>query len=341
MMRVLVRLPSWLGDFVLAEPVARALHETLDGALGGARLRRLAFAGPARFLELFDGRFDGAERIATDDGEPFRAWRDFDVALLLNGSARAAGAAARGGVPGRGAGPRGGRGPPLTRAIVPARSGVPPRRLPRPFDAACRELLALALGLGVRDVVPRLEHTAQGDERALARGAWTNAPFVLVGSGGRPNSAKAPPLEVLEAWLAALEGALPAEVVLAFACGPGEEERARRLAVGSRRIALVDPIAELPELVSLAARAVSYFGPDGGPRHVAAAAGASCVVAFGPTDPRHTASGLAARARLLEAVDCGPCHRERCPFDGEADRRCFRRIDAARVVRAVALDARS
>src|SRR5262245_21387190 len=83
--RVLVRLPSWLGDFVMAEPLARVLYSRV-------RRGRLTLVARSAHLELLEGRFPEAQRIAVEDGEAagWTAWRKHDVALLCTGSFRSA-----------------------------------------------------------------------------------------------------------------------------------------------------------------------------------------------------------------------------------------------------------
>jgi hypothetical protein len=87
--RVILRTPSWLGDFVMAEPVVRALHA--HHARAGTE-SRLAIAGPGRLLALFDDRFARVQRVplGRDGREDPAAWRGRDLALLLNGSWRSA-----------------------------------------------------------------------------------------------------------------------------------------------------------------------------------------------------------------------------------------------------------
>src|SRR5262249_21206353 len=148
--RIAVRAPSWLGDFVAAEPALRALFELAQRANDG---RGLAFVAPERYLRLLEGRFPRVPRnpLGPSRAESVADWRERDVALLLDGSMRSAVLAARAGVPVRAGFASGGRSLLLTHGLVPARerggvpiglgrSGRPPRRLPRPFAAACAEL---------------------------------------------------------------------------------------------------------------------------------------------------------------------------------------------------------
>lgn len=341
--RIIVRAPSWLGDFVMAEPIVRALCER------GAE--RVAIAAPERLLGLIDARFPNAVRlpISTHAPERARTYEGRDCALLLNGSFQSAWSAWSAGVPLRAGFARGGRAPLLTHAIVPARErgGVPaglgragpfPRALPRPFGAACVEL-AGAIGLTVRARVPRLLVSDRArdrtNERLMGAGLASGERFVLVNAGSRPGSAKGCPPESLSVTLDALARSVACPFVIA--CAPGEEESARAtvaLVRRARKIALVEPAVDLAELVFLSSAAALVLTTDNGARHVAQAFATPTLVLCGPTDPRHTAEHPANVRVVRVRVPCGPCHRERCPLQGESHHACMTRIDPAEIVRA-------
>ena len=80
--RLLIRVPNWLGDLVMAEPVLRSAD--LRGAV--------TLVGPAHLLSLFEGRFPNCDRLYSDSA---RDWRGHGAALLLTGSFRSAWIAAR------------------------------------------------------------------------------------------------------------------------------------------------------------------------------------------------------------------------------------------------------
>ncbi len=339
--RVLVQLPAWLGDFVQAEPAVRALCEREGLAV--------SLVGDARFLELYDGRFERARRLAHRGLETVEAssWRGHDAAVLLSGSFRSAYLAFRARIPRRIGWARDGRAFLLTDRMRPAleRGGRPlglgvvgrgRRFLPRPFGATCVELLGL-VGISVRDTKPRLEATDAADRTArerLARlGFSAEEPFLLANIGGRPNSAKAYPAE---AWAVLLDLlASRVEVPLLLVGGPGEDSAVRELFARLERTrvaAATGAPVGLPELVALCARSRLVLTADSGPRHVAKAAGARVVNLFGPTDPRHGADHLGGERSVRVEVPCGPCHLERCPLEGELHHRCMLSIDPEEVV---------
>jgi ADP-heptose:LPS heptosyltransferase len=335
--RLLLRLPSWLGDLVMAEPVVDALH----GALLDGRLGALSLAGPPRFLELLAEAAPRARRLGPDDD-----WRGHDAALFLDGSLRSVLRAWRAGIGERFGWTDGGRGLLLTGGMRPAleRGGTPldlgmhgggRRRLPRPFGAAAAELCGL-LGVAVVDRAPRLRATLDARAAVAARlrglGLDPEEPYLVLDATGRPGSAKAAPPGL---WAAALElvprGAPPLVVLSA----PGEEAPARELAGRLGAPLYDDPPPTLPELLAVVEGARLFLGADSGPRHLATATGRRQVVLFGPTDPRHTADHTERTTRLRRRVDCGPCHLERCPLPAPRTVRCFTGIDPARIAGAI------
>lgn len=342
--RVILRLPSWLGDFVMAEPVVRATWERVMGSGAGGVL---SLCAPAPFLELFDESFPGAARVALRGPDLPEHYRGHDRALFLNGSLGSVIAAARAGVSERAGWSSGARAPFLTLAIRRAREsggrpvgwGIEPpvrRALPRPFTADCVELAAQA-GIEVRERAPRLRVSDAARARVaehLAGSAHSRVAgdLVAVNVGGREGSAKGVPSEL---WARAIEMlARDRASFFVLLCGPGEEASVRRVAALLTRpsfLAVLDPPAPLGELAAWAERAALFLCADGGARHVARAAGARTLVLFGPTDPRHTSDDLDREELLVSRVPCGPCHLECCPLSGEAHHACMRSHDPERV----------
>ncbi|MDF1799362.1 MAG: glycosyltransferase family 9 protein [Planctomycetota bacterium] len=351
--RLLVRLPRWLGDLVMAEPTVSALAERW--ALAGAP-ERLTVAGPGRLLDLLGeaGVAPGATRTPTDGPDWPAALVGQDAVLLGTGSFRSALEAWRAGVPRRIGWARDGRGLLLSDGPEPARErgGAPvgigvvgrrPRWAPRPFGATLAELSAL-IGTPVARTRPRLEPSAAAlleVDRELAA-AGIEGPFALANLGGRAGSAKAFPhwAEVLEALpqgglpVVAVSGPDEGQRLEALPRDPGPEPRIRLRLGGSKAPSLTG-------LVALARRAAVAVTPDSGPRHLFTAAGTPTVVLFGPTDPRHTADHLGGTTSLVAGAPCGPCHAERCPLEGAAQLGCWRLLEPGRIASAVVAAARA
>jgi heptosyltransferase II len=342
--RLVVWLPTWLGDNVMAEPLVTALGER---AGEDARLTIIA----PRFAAALWG-VEGALAAATwvdaaDDAAIEAALRQAQAVLLLRNSFRSAWRAWRAGVPQRIGFARDGRRALLTDSMVPARRrrGTKAGLLVRPFSDEVLELGAM-VGALIARTQPRIQVQAEWAARAAARlgpELW-KAGFAVVNVGGRAGSAKA-----LPDWTPIVAGLLEAGVHVVLVTGPGEEARLDAVlgdpaiqaagastagARGARCYAWRDPVCDLGELAALGQRCRVALTTDGGPRHVLAAAGARVVVLFGPTDPHHTAAHLERTISLVGAAPCGPCHLERCNQLAPDIQRCFRSIAPQEVLAA-------
>lgn len=346
--KLVLRLPRWLGDAVACEPVLRALDEFYRGA---GRIGNLTVAAPMRTVMLLSPAHPGVNWMPTDRAPADRpaGWRGFDVALLLSNSFRSAWMVFRARVPQRVGWARDGRGLLLTlgprapresggTALGLARRGGWPRYLPRGVGAGAIELCQM-IGVSVRDVRPRLVPTPEGLALAKARferlRLAPDAPYVLANVGARPGSAKALAPAVFAAALAELNRRTGLATLLV--AGPGERDllhAVQEADPGRNVYPCADPTVDLPELVALASRARLAIGADTGPRHVCAAAGVPVVVVCGPTDPRHTAAGIADQRFVRVELSCSPCHLERCPLQGAAHHACMTRVPPDRIVAA-------
>ena len=318
--RLLVRLPNWLGDVVMAAPVVEALARHHG--------ERLTVAGPARWLEVLApvlGRAPRRVSLGADRRLPAEVARGHDGALLLDGSTRTAWSVRRAGVHVIACGASGGRALLASHAVRAAHRWGRFARTPRPFSATARELLGALpseLGAAVQDPSPRLPVApeARARMRVLLQALGVEEPFVLVNAGARPGSAKGLPPELLQATLESLE-ARGFPVIVAV--GPGEAARLEGVQLGAAH-ALVEEPPDLALLGALGAQAFLTITPDGGGRHLVRASGGRTLTLFGPTDPLHSASAGPAEARLRRPVPCGPCHEETCPLAGQQGRlRCF------------------
>lgn len=322
---LLVKLPNWVGDVVMALP-------TLE-ALGRRHGVDLALAGKPRLVELARAVVPRAQDLSRQ-----RHWRGPRAALLLDGSwrsvlrARAAGIGCVVGIR------SGGRGALLHLGQAPAREvggsrGPGGRRLPRPFSTVVAEL-AGALPAPWAVSAPSLVSTLplepslldQVSQRLRGEGLPVGArPWVLVNAGGREGSTKGLPLP----WLVELHQALEAQALPSlFVAGPGEEPRLEGLRQEGARV-LSGPALGLLELAAAGAHSSVSVSPDGGGRHLLRAGGARLVSLFGPTDVRHALCPGAEEVRLSKEVPCGPCHLERCPLRPEDLHRCYPGVPAA------------
>lgn len=330
--RIVVRLPNWVGDAVMATPALRALRAAYPDAW-------IALAGRPALAELlaglpsFDAYLPDASRGVLAQARALRA-TGAELAVLFPDSPRAALAPFLARIPRRAGYAR----DPLRRLLL-SDALAPPREAGRRVPISMIErYLRVTRALGCPDRGDELELRVEPElaERVgkdlLRRGAREDARLLLVTPGAAFGSSKLwPPAHFAQACdaLAQRHGLLPV-----IAPAPSEREIARAVAarMTQRPLVIESPEATLGELKALVARASLLLTNDTGPRQIAVALGRPAVVLMGPTDPRHTAHHLTRQRVLREDVPCSPCHHRRCPID----HRCMTRLAPERAVAAAA-----
>lgn len=347
-MRLLIVMPSWVGDAVMATPALRLLRSRLRGAYIGGLVRPgidAVLAGTDFFDELHIAHPTGVlgPKFAAARVRP----RRYDAALLLTNSFSTALTARIAGIPRRVGYSRDGRGILLTdRLEAPRRADG--RWAPIPAVSYYWHAARCLLG----DDVPAQPHAALPDarmelatteaERAAAAelleraGIPAGAPIAILNPGGN-NPAKRWPPERFAALADHLARAHGLRVLINGS--PGEAELVGRIAALAST-----PTAQLPAmgitLGSLKAILAGSSRPcgimvtnDTGPRHLAAAFGVPVVTLFGPTDHRWTTiPTLPGREAILVAdptlpeTEVADDHPERCRIE---------RIEAGEVLAAV------
>lgn len=309
--RVLVFLPSWLGDTVMATPTLMMLRRALPGSIIVGLVRPgidELLAGDEESHTLDDvivadrttllGPAKTASRLVP---------QKFDVSLLLPNSFSAAMTVRLAGIPLRVGYDRDGRGLLLTHSLeAPLRQ--PPHKGWAPISAVDYYFQAGRRMLGVLGVAESLipespgplvlhcsaKQAILGDEILSRAGIDDGTPFAILNPGGN-NPAKRWPVE----RFAALAHHLITERKMAVVINgsPGEAPLA---ALIRQTIALNHPgdeamVSSLPEmgitvgsLKRVVQRSRLMITNDTGPRHLAAAFGVPCISLFGPTDPRWT-----------------------------------------------------
>jgi len=315
--RVLVRLPNWLGDALMARPLLRALRAGLPGAA-------IVAVGPAPLLELLapDRTWDEefAWPLAPGALAALRSLRA-DAALVLPPSFSSAWFAWRAGAARRVGFAHEGRSPLLSRAV---------RRPPRGDLHLALEYLALGASLGVEDagVPPALAVTpAARDESLRLRGGDGGAPWAVLAPGAAYGPAKRWPAE----RFAEVGRALAARGWRLFACGgAAERETCEQVAAGCGATVLAGSTT-LPAMAALCAGAAVVVSNDSGMAHLAGAVGAPTVAVFGSTSSAWTAP-LGSRVRVVQRPPvCAPCFARTCRIGYL----CLSAVSAADVLVAV------
>ena len=321
--RVIVRLPNWLGDTVMAVPALRALRDGLPEA-------QILLAGPWATLLAREQLGDAVvvyprgwrSRIATAD--TVRAF-DADTAVLLPNSVEAVLAAVYWGARRRLGFATAARGFLLSDAVP-----LPAPRMHQ-IDEYLRliaELVVAAPGRAPRLRVPDPDTAERGEARRLFVEAGVPSGISRVGIhvGAAYGSAKVWVRERTVEFCRRVAAAGRAAVVLgaardaALAADVAESSAAATLAGRDRPELLPALFAELDALVC----------GDTGVAHLAAALGTPVAVLFGPTDPGLTAPRGPVSV-IRHAVPCAPCFYRTCPIEHP----CMREITAETVWREV------
>jgi len=326
---LLVVVPNWVGDCVMATPTYRVLRAHFADA-------KITFLIQPYLRELLRGGPWMDACVAWPPKRRSRPWHReyrtvvhtlraerFDAAILLPNAFRGALIAWQAGARRRVGYDRDGRGWLLTDR-VPVKNRIRGGYQPMPLVEYLADLVE-AIGCPRPDDRLELYTTPDCDavvERRLAEaGVLMNdsdparsRPLVLICPGAKFGASKV--------WLPERFGAVADRLIEAHGAtvvispGPGEEPLADAIVAAMRRPALnlKNPILNLGELKSLVRRCRLLLGNDTGPRHLARAFGVPIVTVFGPTFAEWTRTSYAAERILQIPVDCGPCHKKVCPF---------------------------
>lgn len=361
--RILVRGVNWVGDAVMSTPALQRLRQRFPAG-------HITLLSHEKLAELWRNHPSLNEVLTFEPGEsPWAIGRrlrthQFESALLLPNSPRAAFEAWFAGIPERIGYARPWRNWLLTRPN-PARPGhrdmhkrsaAEVKRLvsaasPPPRAAATEDLsgvhhaldylhLAAALGAEATPIAPLL---AVSPEETQATAAKFNLrpepakPLFALNPGAEYGPAKRWPAQNFIA--AAREVHEQTRCLWVIVGGPADVQLAREI-----QVALADAApgsarslagqTSLGELMAVLKTSRVLLTNDSGPMHVAAALGTPVIVPFGSTSPAFTAPGLPGEPRhqlLTSAVPCSPCFRRTCPIDF----RCMSSISVEAVVRAV------
>lgn len=326
--RILVFLPNWLGDVVMATPVLRALaarfpHAAIDVTGLRPACDMVRGLGYVQGMHAIEDRRGLMSTFAT--GGLLRQ-HDYDVAVVLPHSFRAALIARISGARQRIGQDRSGRAKLLTEIVPPHRENgnIAPEYMTREYLRVVRPLGCADDGRGpelVADELPIdiVRSRIEGD-----------GPVV----GIAPGAAFGPSKRWLPDRYAQVADRLREECGArrVLITGPGEEDT-RDSVQQAAKCALIECDDGHPTIDTLKAT-VSQLDllvcNDSGPRHVAVAFGVPTVCIMGPTKPAYSCGPYEKGEVLRVEVDCGPCQKSYC----STDHRCMTRIGVDEVVAA-------
>ncbi len=322
--RLLVRLPNWLGDVVMALPALASVRSMFPEA-------HLAVAGTAAVTPIFEEQTGVRPQqiIVLDKDKETKQLREgsFDTALLLTNSFRTAWTARRAGIPARWGYAAGGRGPLLTRVVARPRRGL--------HQSEYYLELVRGLGMDAPAAPPRITVTGVTRERASrlfeACGIAPGSTIVGFAPGAAYGHAKRWPTDRVAEVAVRVVRERGAACVLVGAAADREAGRAIESTLPPDvKVTNLIGRTDLRLLLGVLEACRAFVSNDSGAMHVAAAVGVPVTAIFGPTNERETAP-IGDHDVILHQVFCRPCMLRECPID----HRCMKRISVDDVYGAV------
>lgn len=314
--RVLIVMPTWLGDIVMATPTLRALRELWPDAYLAALVRE-AVAPVLDPMPLLDkvilhpkgrgrGGFGLARRLSK---------RNFDTAVLLPNSFRAAAMASMSGIPRRIGYERDGRSMLLTDRLLPRKAKG--RYLPVP---TLEYYLSIARYLGAKDPDPAMTlfTRPEDDTKAgqllhdLGHGDDAAQPLVLLNPGAQKATKRWDPQRFGE-LARRLKESHDADIAVT---GSPAEREVLDAVIAASPVPVLDLPAQGMDLRLLKAvtrRCDLVVTNDTGTRHIAAAMDTPVVTLFGPTGPEWTQIHFPKEQMVIAPGELDP--------SGESDRK--------------------
>jgi heptosyltransferase-2 len=336
--RIVVNLPGWIGDVVMATPALRALRRAFPSA-HIAYLLKPYVAGVVDGSPWHDDRIEYAGK-STKTGRPVGfltavsevAKGRFDLGVLLSNSFQSALLMRLAGVRRRVGYDRDGRSLLLSDRLVPYREHG--RYIPQPM---VRYYLGLTKYLGAGDCDPRPELflTPQEQSDALGllkrKGVDPGRPYVALNPGSAFGSAKM--------WGPDKFAAVADEFVrrgrqVVVLCGPKEAAIGQAIQTAMKHREGVANFAAEPTTIGAVKAVVAgcelLVTNDTGPRHFGIAFDRPVVTIFGSSDPAWTECNHPKEIQIRARVHCSPCMLRTCPID----HRCMTRVTPAMVLEA-------
>ncbi len=314
---LVVRLPNWLGDAVMATPALKALARRESFfLLGRSFLKPLfePFPGVKGFLTLENGRW-GLFKTARK----LKAYR-FSRSLLLPNSLSSALICFLAGIPERWGLATDGRRIFLTKAVNP------PREKRHQRDYYLHLMAALGYEIPDRSLAIFLSDEARARAERLLSGL--SAPLAILAPGAAYGPAKRWPAERFRALAVELSREGWSVVLVG---GAAERLAGESLAAGLPRVRNLCGQTDVATAAAVIERAAVFVSNDSGLMHVAAALGRPQVAIFGSTDPEATGP-LNPRARVVrKPLPCSPCLKRTC----HREYRCLTEISVEEVLKEI------
>ncbi|MCZ6690115.1 MAG: lipopolysaccharide heptosyltransferase II [Planctomycetota bacterium] len=331
---ILIRMPNWVGDVVMALPALRSLRDSHPDS-------RITILIKPRLYPIVEGEPYFDEWIpfrAKGLRELWRAGRDlarrrFDLALILPNSVSSALVVTLAGIR-----PRVGynlewRGAlRLLTHTLPVRKVSGLRRIPM-----VDYYLALTYAVGCRKASRRIwfqiseELGGRADRFLSDAGVGLKERVIGISPGAAFGRSKQWRSDYFAEVADTLARKYRARILLL--CGPGEERVAEDIEESMEAVPIntARSIIPLDLLKSVVRRCLLLVTTDSGTRHFATGSGVPLVTILGPTFHIYTETEYEKYDFVQNRLECWPCHRPICPLHHH---RCMRDLTPDRVLEA-------
>ncbi|NLH16706.1 MAG: lipopolysaccharide heptosyltransferase II [Phycisphaerae bacterium] len=310
--RIMVWLPSPMGDAILSGPALRAIRRrfvSADIAFAGETIIREVLAGNPwcdEWIELRRNPLAFAGRLAAGR---------FDRAILLKNSFGSALTVRLARIRERIGYDREGRGIFLTQRIQPLRDTKGSFAPQSMIDYYLG--IAGALGADVSDRRMELFMEPEASKSMLAKlpiAATAGGPLVILVPGGGFGPSKCWPAERYAAVADILAHRYGARVAVSVAPNAMEKRIGEQIVslAKTKVYSLTETPLTLAELKALFAEADLVIANDTGPRHIAIALKRKVITLFGPNNPAWTQTGYPDEIQLVGQGPCVPCEKPAC-----------------------------
>lgn len=318
--RVVVRIPNWVGDAVMAVPALRQLRQ-LQPQAHITVVSRPAAADILIDADFVDDVLVYDRRGVASTRNQVREWRrrKFDLALLLQNAFEAAVIAFLAGVSTRIGYQTERRGFLLTHSLA-----LPEWKNERHesfyYLNIVAELGRLLSGKPATDTTePRFDLSVSEDRKQEAlqflqeHGGRMNTPLAVFCPGSINSRAKRWPAE---RYAALADRLAESGATVALIGSPGELDVSNQVCEHARHRPIMltgkTTVAEATAIISIADLLITN---DTGPAHIGAALHTPTLVIFGPTNPLTTYPYSSSAEIIRHAPDCAPCMLRDCPID--------------------------
>jgi heptosyltransferase-2 len=311
--KILIWLPSPMGDAILCTPALKAIRKYFKSS-------QIFFLARPAVREVLSPTALNVQWLEQKNGNPLAVAKmlrryEFTYAILFKNSFASALAAFLAAIPHRIGYAREGRGFLLTDKLYP------PKLSNGTFEPIpmLDYYLAIAsrLGCDVPDRTLELLTDPAMDEAIRVKFPEIIAskdPIVVLVPGGAFGPSKCWPPENFAATADWLISNCKAKIVISVSPDAVEKKIAAKIRDSSKHqiINLAETPVNLGELKSLFKIADLVISNDTGPRHIAIALKRKLITLFGPNDPVWTDTGYENEIKIVGKAPCSPCGRPEC-----------------------------